>query len=559
MTNPYQQALQQPTRFWQLQFAPALEREFMQYRLQYYIPRIRILALTAIAMILLYSYMDYTQFSGDILMQTILVRLGLDLPLILLVLVASYRFTSARRFYWLFGFAYLVNGLSILFILVISHLNGIDLPYEGLFLWLMFGYFLFGLPMLYGTLSSMLVSGGYVLGEYWIGAAQQEIFYAAFFLTSANIVGAVGSFLLERLSRTNFLYLSQARLNHEIALTDVNNRTRFIAAASHDLRQPIHAIGLMIDRLSRHPNEAAITTPRLQQAHEQLNDMLSSLLDISRLDMGLVTPTLDDVQLSRLMAVIPSTDIIHVDVADDLWVRSDNTLLSRIVGNLVTNALRHAQATRIEIAAHRHGDQIRLTVKDNGVGMDAQTQKIIFSAYARGNHDQQGLGLGLAIVKELCALLALPLTLTSSPNAGCEFSLLIPQGQAKQPIGKSAAPRRILLLEDNEQQRAYLSTLLTDWGHEVVTPSSLASVDESLQHDPALSAVDLVMADFELGANTTGLKWIRDLRQHAPELPALLMSASTDAELPARCREQRVGFLPKPVTPVAIRIWLERH
>ncbi len=556
-TNPYQQALQRQKWFWQLQFPPELELEFMQYRLEYYIPRIRILAFTAIAMILLYCYMDYTQFSGDVLMQTILVRLGIDVPLICFVLAASYRFTHAGRFYRLFSFAYFVNGLSILFILLISHINGIDLPYEGLFLLLMFGYFLFGLPVLHSSLASILVTGGYVFGEWLIGAPQQEIFYAAFFLASANVVGVVGAFLLERLSRTNFLYLSQARLNHELALADVNNRSRFIAAASHDLRQPIHAIGLMIDRLRSHPEEVESTTPRLHQAHEQLNELLTSLLDISRLDFGLVAPTLNDVQLSRLMAVVPSTPTVKVDVADDLWVHTDSTLLSRVLGNLVTNALRHAQADLIEVRAHRHGDKVRLVVKDNGVGMDEQTRKTIFSPYERGNHDQQGLGLGLAIVKELCALMDIDLTLTCAPNQGCEFSLLLPKGIAKVETVVPRLPTKslcILLLEDDYQQRLYVEALLKDWGHKVVTPTQLDAVGNA-----DIESVDLVLADYELGNQVTGLQWIAALRQQRPELPALLVSASGDRGLPEKCKQADVSFLPKPVTPVSLRIWLERH
>lgn len=557
MSSPYQHALQQQKNFWQLQFPPELEREFMQYRLDYYIPRIRILAYTAVAMILMYTYMDYVQFSGDVLMHTISIRLFLDVPIILIVLAASYRVRDPRLFYRLFSLAYFINGVSILFILIISHMNGIYLPYEGLFLLLMFGYFLLGLPVLHSTVSSIGVSAGYVLGEYLIGSESQEIFYAFFFLASANIVGIVGSYLLERLSRTNFLYLAQARLGHEEALTDVNNRSRFIAAASHDLRQPIHAIGLMIDRLRHHPDEVEKTTPRLHQAHEQLNELLTSLLDISRLDFGLVAPNLSDVQLSRLMAMVPNTPVIHTDVEDNLWVRSDSALLSRVLGNLVTNALRHSQATRIDVTAKRKNDVIEIKVKDNGVGMDDKTRRTIFSPYERGNHDQQGLGLGLAIVKELCSLMEIPLELKCAPHQGCEFTLTMPAVEPKPEVKKKPLPDktlRILLLEDDYQQRLYVEALLKDWGHTVVTPADLYSLG-----DADTSSIDLVLADYELGKSMTGLQWIEALRNKRPELPALLVSASGDRDLPERCKQMQVSFLPKPVTPVSLRIWLERH
>lgn len=557
MSSPYQHALQQQKNFWQLQFPPELEQEFMQYRLDYYIPRIRILAYTAVAMILMYSYMDYVQFTGDVLMHTISIRLFIDVPIILIVLVASYKVKDTRLFYRLFSLAYFINGLSILFILLISHMNGIYLPYEGLFLLLMFGYFLLGLPVLHSTISSIGVSAGYVAGEYIIGTDSQEIFYAFFFLASANIVGIVGAYLLERLSRSNFLFLGQARLGHEEALTDVNNRSRFIAAASHDLRQPIHAIGLMIDRLRHHPDEVEKTTPRLHQAHEQLNELLTSLLDISRLDFGLVAPNLSDVQLSRLMAMVPSTPVIHTDVEDNLWVRSDSALLSRVLGNLVTNALRHSQATRIDVTAKRRNEVIEIKVKDNGVGMDDKTRRTIFSPYERGNHDQQGLGLGLAIVKELCSLMDIPLELECAPNKGCEFTLTLPAVAAKRRIQSKPLPDKtlqILLLEDDYQQRLYVEALLKDWGHSVVTPTDLYALGEA-----DTSNIDLVLADYELGKNMTGLQWIEALRNKRPELPALLVSASGDRDLPERCKQMQVSFLPKPVTPVSLRIWLERH
>lgn len=557
MSNPYQRALRQQKRFWQLQFSPKLEREFMQYRLDHYIPRIRLLAYTAVAMLLMYTYMDYVQFSDSILIYTVLLRLCIDAPLIVAVLIASYKFRNPIYFYYLLGFAYLINGISILIILFMCHLNGIALPYEGLFLLLMFGYFLLGMPLLHSTLVSIAVSLGYVLGEYLIKSPPQQIFYPAFFLTSANIVGIVGAFLLERLSRTNFLYLKQAELAREEALQDVSNRSRFIAAASHDLRQPIHALGLMIDRLHNHPDEVRQTTPRLHQAHEQLNELLTSLLDISRLDFGLVAPTTNTIQLSQLMAVIPQHTNIHIDVSDAVWVASDRVLLGRIIGNLVTNALRHAQASRIDILAWPEGDKIRLVIQDDGVGMDEETKQNIFSPYERGNHDQQGLGLGLAIVKELCTLMNIPMTLICAPNEGCRFELVLPassKGPALNTVHLPSRALNVVLLEDNDQQRMYVEAMLKDWGHQVFCPTPLSPPQAHLPFE-----THLILADYEISCDTTGLDWINKLREQHPGLPALLVSANGNPELRQMCIEQDVSFLPKPVTPVSLKVWLERH
>lgn len=557
MFSPYQYALHQQKKFWQLQFTPELEQEFMEYRLHYYIPRIRILAYTAVAMILMYCYIDYVQFAGDALNHTIGVRVFLEASIILVLLGASYRIKDPVLFYRIFSFTYCINSLSILFTLLYSHMNGIPLPYESLFVLLMFGYFLLGLPLWHSAITSVSISSAYVLGEYFIGTKTQEVFYAGFFLACANAVGIVGAYLLERLSRANFLYLSQARLAHEIALSDVNNRSRFIAAASHDLRQPIHAIGLMIDRLHNHPEEVEKTTPRLYQAHEQFNELLTSLLDISRLDMGLVAPNLSDVHLSKLMSIVPNIPTVHTDVANNLWVHSDNILLSRTIGNLVTNALRHSQATRIDVYAKRYEEHVKLVIKDNGVGMDDQQRETIFSPYERGDHDQQGLGLGLAIVKELCTLMEIPLDLVCAPQQGCQFTLTLPAVEPKaKPIDKPTQAKvlRIFLLEDDDQQRLYVEALLKDWGHIVTTPPSLyAPVGDHADR------IDLILADYDLGKDVTGLQWIKALREQNASLPALLVSANGDPDLPKHCRQMQVGFLPKPVTPVSLRLWLERH
>ncbi len=544
--------------FWP-KFSPAVEDQFQQHQFAEKIPRIRLLAFTAIGMMLFYSLMDGYLLEGTVIAYTIAIRLGLDVPIILFTLWFSYRCQNYVAFNRVYIGSYAITGLSILAILFICRHHNISLPYEGLFLWLIFGYFLLALPVRAAIVVNWSITLLYIFMEGYLGTAgSQALHYNGFFLVSANIVGMVGIGMLERLARLNFQYLSAAQQARESALQDVEKRTQFIAAASHDLRQPIHAMGLMIARLQDSPNDAEHISPQMQSAHEQLNELLNNLLDMSRLEIGLIKPQHKPVQLSRLSATLPKNTRVKVDLPSHLWVKSDPILLNRIVTNLVTNAIRHSRASYIEVRGSVCKDDTRetvlLSIYDNGLGISEDVRARIYTPFERGDHNQEGLGLGLAIVHEMCDLLGLNLTLTTAPGLGCRFDMRLESTVAVKtttPTHQSMG-LNILLLQKDSNMRAAFQSALIGWGYTVF---DLEDLGEDLGDHCAL---DVVISDHDLGTPGTGLDWIYALRSHTPNLPALLIADPQDALLRRQCQQSEVEVINTPATPVAIKIWLER-
>lgn len=536
---------QQPR--WRLRFNQPLETQYRVYQLREHIPRIRMLVYTAIAMMLFYSYMDYVFLPTPVLYYSLAIRLLIGIPVMLMILVASY-YLSQRWFYPLYAFSYLIIGLGVFAILAICRMYLVMLPYEGLFLVLMFGYFLMALPFKSTVIISCSVSGLYLWMEWFFGLQDNSLPYNAFFLVSANIVGIVGCFLLERLMRMNFLNLHQLQQANAEAEQDVKNKTHFVAAVSHDLRQPIHAMGLMIERLQQQPQHAQALSQQLHEAHQQLNELLNSLLDISKLDAGLIQASMQSAALSQLSRQLPQADNLEYALGD-YWVHTDPILLNRVLTNLIVNAQRHSQASRIEVFSHTSQGKIEIVVRDNGIGISPEKHAQLFLPFQAS---RLGLGLGLAIVKELCDLMQIPLNFSSAPGQGCEFRLQLPL--ATPPL---APPTRyqdgmhVLLLEDHAETRHQLTDLLKGWGYQVSAPQDFSAA-------PQLLPCDMIIADYSLGSST-GLEWILALRAQRAALPALLMSAHIAAAEVDKARLNGIDFLPKPAMPVNIRIWLEKH
>ena len=537
-------APQQPR--WQLRFAPELENEYRTYQLREHIPRIRMLIYTAMGMMLFYSWMDYVFLPPPVLYYSLAIRLLIGIPVMMLILWASYYFQH-HWFYRVYAFSYLVIGLGIFFILGICRLYLVMLPYEGLFLFLMFGYFLMALPFRPTVMISCLVTGLYLWMEWILGLQPNNLPYNGFFLVSANIVGIVGCFLLERLMRQNFLTLRQLRIANQEAELDVQNKTRFVAAASHDLRQPIHAMGLMIGRLQQQPEQAPQLSQQLAGAHAQLNELLNSLLDISKLDAGLIHANMHNVNLAHIQAQLPQAAQVEYALGNQ-WVYADPILLSRVLNNLIVNAIRHSAASKIEVFSRQHNGHCEIIVRDNGIGIAPEKHAQLFLPFQAS---RVGLGLGLAIVKELCDLMRVPLNFSSSSGHGCEFNLQLICAEATAKHTTTAqAHGHILLLEDHPETRGMLTDLLSGWGYRVSAPVDFSSAQMDAD-------TDIIIADYSLGA-MTGLQWIIQLRRQRADIPALLMSAHIPNAAISAARSAGIDFLPKPAMPVNIKLWLEK-
>ena len=386
----------------------------------------------------------------------------------------------------------------------------------------------------------------------------------------------------DELERRVALATAELRAKKEEAETATRAKSRFLAAASHDLRQPIHALGMFVARLAQlpHDRETRHLIGNLEASVRAMQDLLDALLDISRLDADAVRVQLQPVPLSPLFeqlrgALMPvATDKglrLRVRMSD-LWVQSDPTLLHRILLNLISNGLRYTGHGGVLIGCRRSrgGSHLWIEVWDTGVGIAPEHQQDIFREfYQIGNPERdrsKGLGLGLNIVDRTARLLGHTLQLCSVPGHGTRFRLelpLAPTGDL-QALLAAADPQpmddvrglRILVIEDDRQSAQALRGLLDSWG-------CVVAVVEGLQG--ALTIVaggfepDLVLSDFRLRAGESGMQTLHSLRtQLGRPLPACLMSGDTDPELIQSCREAGLPLLHKPVRPAKLRTLIRR-
>ena len=385
----------------------------------------------------------------------------------------------------------------------------------------------------------------------------------------------------DELERRVALATAELRAKKEEAETATRAKSRFLAAASHDLRQPIHALGMFVARLAQlpHDRETRHLIGNLEASVRAMQDLLDALLDISRLDADAVRVQLQPVPLAPLFeqlrgALMPvATDKglrLRVRVSD-LWVQSDPTLLHRILLNLVSNGLRYTGHGGVLVGCRhsRGGSHLWIEVWDTGVGIAPEHQQDIFREfYQIGNPERdrsKGLGLGLNIVDRTARLLGHTLQLCSIPGHGTRFRLELPLAPAGDLQALLAAEPlqvddvrglRILVIEDDRQSAQALRGLLDSWG-------CVVAVVEGLQG--ALTIVaggfvpDLVLSDFRLRAGESGMQTLYSLRtQLGRPLPACLMSGDTDPELIQACRDAGLPLLHKPVRPAKLRTLIRR-
>ena len=280
------------------------------------------------------------------------------------------------------------------------------------------------------------------------------------------------------------------RANHE--------KSRFLAVASHDLRQPIHALGLYIDELRRKilDQEQQQLLGKVEHSIDSITRLINALLDISRLDAGVVSAQKQPCHLSELLERIAAgfqqeaacRNIRLVVHPIEGYVNSDPVLLERIITNLLSNALRYTpEHGTVLLACRLRGRQILLEIRDNGIGIEKVFQSKIFREFIQLNQNtEQGLGLGLAIVKRLADLLGHPLMLRSARNRGANFSMLLERASRPEQAGLAEpAPghlngMRLLIVDHDAQMLASTGMMLKAWGCEVTAASSLKAVQRHL-------------------------------------------------------------------------------
>jgi Na+/proline symporter/signal transduction histidine kinase/CheY-like chemotaxis protein len=356
-------------------------------------------------------------------------------------------------------------------------------------------------------------------------------------------------------------------------------KTRFIAAASHDLLQPLHAARLFTAALiDRDPNNDL--GGKIDASLGAVESLLDALLDISKLDAGAFKPERRPFALQPLFdslgtafaPVAARRDVDLVIVPSRAFVDTDPAFLRRILQNLLSNALRYGRVEgrphRVLLGCRREGGSLRIEVKDNGPGIAADKQQIIFDEFVRLQpeddrpREERGLGLGLAIVERIARMLELPVRLASAPGQGSTFSVVVaevaavaaaPETPAPLPRPSAEAERFVLCIDNEASVREAMATLLRGWGCRVATAASL---DEALAAT-AGGLPDLVLADLHLDDGPDGLEVIGILRRRwARAVPAALITADRDPTLRLRARARQVELLHKPLKPAALRALL---
>ena len=350
-------------------------------------------------------------------------------------------------------------------------------------------------------------------------------------------------------------------------------KTRFLAAASHDLRQPMHAIGLLTGILGERVQQAdaRAVLEMVQQSVSAMEKLFSSLLDISKLDAGIVTPNVAVVEVSSLLRQIANT---FAPLAQEKGLRlrlrpcsafvlSDRELLERIVGNLVANAIRYTTEGSVLLGCRRRGGALRVVVADTGKGSPAQHLEDIFSEFFQvpGTERSTGLGLGLSIVKRSADLLGHPIMVTSVPGRGSVFAIDVPLAANPATAGKpqtDALPGGlqgflVAVVDDEPINRFATQALFEQWGCEVVAAESMRGLLEKM--DGRLRTPDLIVSDLRLADGETGVDVIEAIRELAARpIPALILTGDSLApEETARIESIDAFIFHKPLRPADLR------
>jgi signal transduction histidine kinase/CheY-like chemotaxis protein len=346
-------------------------------------------------------------------------------------------------------------------------------------------------------------------------------------------------------------------------------KSRFLAIASHDLRQPMHAISLLVGLLGRGPStrEQGEIIQKVQRSVDAMEELFVSLLDISKLDAGAIRPSVVDFPIEQILQRVRSSFTpLEVDPCNVL-VRTDPALLERILFNLVSNGIRYTVRGHVRVLASCADRVLRLTVEDSGIGIPAQYQERIYDEFFQiDTASTQGLGLGLSIVKRCADLLGHSLTLYSD-SSGSKFQLELPLiGQAIDAIpllsGNAAKPHErlssafVVIIDDHADNRFAAEATYRQWGCPTLSADSASTALNSLREH--LRSPDLIVTDLYLAAGTTGLEAIEAIRRNAEySIPAIILSGEAGPPQPAALPSGCV-LLQKPVGSERLKRTSER-
>src|SRR3954468_11640417 len=373
------------------------------------------------------------------------------------------------------------------------------------------------------------------------------------------------------------------RLNSELARAKSNaeeanhSKTRFLAAAGHDILQPLNAARLYVTSLVERQNggEDARLVQNIDDSLEAIEEILGALLDISRLDAGAMNPAISSFRIGDLMR---SLEIEYAPIARargvklafvpcSLPVESDRLMLRRLLQNLISNAIKYTPHGRVLVGCHRRGAALRIGVYDTGVSIPILKRGEIFKEFHRleqGARIARGLGLGLSIVKRLAHVLNHGIALDSNRSGGSFFSVTVPIAKAVNhttavtsatPLAKAPMSGTLIVCIENDLAILDgMKTLLTAWDAKVIAVADPEAAIEAIEE--AGERVTGLLVDYHLDRGN-GIAAIRDIRRRfGQNLPAILITADRSPNVRAAARQEKVAVLNKPVKPASLRALL---
>ncbi len=406
---------------------------------------------------------------------------------------------------------------------------------------------------------------------------QATTFLMLLFIGAIFGLGVISNRSFKQLVEMRIQTLAMAddlRKQKEIAEAANLAKSTFLAAASHDLRQPVHALGLFVGALRAisMPPEGRRIVEQIEASANAMDGLFAALLDISRLDAGTV-----DVK-PHSFALYPFLDRICRDHAGEAHSKAisialqrtsamaltDPVLLERIVRNLVSNAVRYTDAGRILVGCRRRGERVAIQVWDTGRGIPADQIGRIFEEYYQLSNPERdrakGLGLGLAIVRRLADLLDCQIKVRSEVGSGSSFEIAVPVSDRGQPeFDAVVVPERgaltrgmVVVVDDELPIREGMVTLLGGWGHEVVAAASGDEAMKQLATNPRRP--DLIICDYPLGNGENGIAVIERLQgEYNDTIPALLITGDTAPDRLAEAHASGLLLLHKPVSNSKLR------
>ena len=361
--------------------------------------------------------------------------------------------------------------------------------------------------------------------------------------------------------------LAEIIVQKETAEQAVDAKNQFLAAASHDLRQPLHALGLFIDALRPHIDkpETNLILEKITQSKQAINGLLHSLLDISRLDAKVVENNPKDCSLATVIKPIEEEYKLaakekgiqlEININKKHIVYVDPLLIERVLRNIIDNSVKYTSTGEVSVNSEDQSEHIKIIVEDTGIGIPKENQSNIFIEFKQLNNPERdrkkGLGLGLSIVKRLCDLMQIELKLKSLENKGTTITLLVPKGTGSKII-HSITPNeivfqglKIIVIDDERDILDGMQAILNNWGCKVLI---------ALNGDEAITVLhqsddtpDLIIADFRLRDNESGIDVIENIREEYNEnINALLVTGDTAPDRLQLSQMADVVVLHKPI------------